>query len=576
MSEAPYSGPTLSQAAAWLLLATAAFMSLALSPLLADAAARPMVLSVGTFGLIIVCAVYVLKASAAQSPVLTITTAIVVGYWIFAFPGAINSNDDNGAYLIFSEAFYDRFEDTIQPLSERRLFSVGGLYAFQAPVMHFFGPRGLSLIEPAFGLLLFAAILFSNRNRSVLALTAIIGLLALTPAAGSRGLANTSSAFVLGAMSFALILVTLRIFATGRPRTVDVAIVVAIPLAAMLLRPTTAPFNCMVALIAALAIVFVGGRRDIVRLGLLAALSLAAFAAALLPYHEIGQTYLYPLFGRGTHLTAEGYSISGSIDPSTHVANMIRLAQDPLFLGSLLAALVSCVVSRGKTRLAYSTIVVVYVLFTAIVVYATGGLSSMRYVFPVALAIALTSALLIAEALDPWIASVEARTTALRWMALVGIIGGLAAIRVLGDGVVAQRLVQYQPNSADLADINAIAEAVNAATEKGDAVLLAGVGQGRFLVPLIEADVQIMDQPGVLSPWPEDKAYADGLNQYLKQNGVTAIVARLGDCSGVQPDPVGWSGMMAMADYRNRSALCALTADRTKIGSFDILTFPSG
>ena len=99
---------------------------------------RHIYLSIGSVSALIF-AFIVLFYELRSDKILFTFVVFLLLYWLFAFPAAINGNDDNTAYLIFARDFYDSIQKTIQPLSERRIFSVGGIYAFQAPVIHWIG-----------------------------------------------------------------------------------------------------------------------------------------------------------------------------------------------------------------------------------------------------------------------------------------------------------------------------------------------------------------------------------------------------------------------------------------------------
>ena len=192
-----------------LYLVLAGFTALSLAPL--PDFIRPAILTTGAFGILTLAGSLTAVQAVTRSWVLLLSVVGITIFWATAFPVAINGIDDNGAYLIFVEAFYNNFDDTIQPLSERRLFSVGGGYAFQAPFMRWLGLQALILAEPILGLLLFATAFLSDRRVPILGTLCAMSVLAFFPALGASVLANTASAFVLGSMTYVLLILAIRI-----------------------------------------------------------------------------------------------------------------------------------------------------------------------------------------------------------------------------------------------------------------------------------------------------------------------------------------------------------------------------
>ena len=85
-------------------------------------------------------------------------------FWSFFYFPALNSNDDLPAYLVFLEKTATMGSLPIEPLSYRRMLSLGGLYPLQGSVS-FFDLKYLSIIEPSLGILLTStAIIILNNN----------------------------------------------------------------------------------------------------------------------------------------------------------------------------------------------------------------------------------------------------------------------------------------------------------------------------------------------------------------------------------------------------------------------------
>ncbi len=192
---------------------------------------------------------------------------------------------------------------TIQPLSERRLFSVGGNYALQAPVMHWIGIRGLSLVEPVLGLILFFIVITAKRTtNSPIQGYFLVGALALIPLGGSKVLANTASVFVLSAFTLALLETGRSILQNRKATWFEIILLVVLPLSASIFRPTTAPFNLLISGFILLFIItkLKAGKKVLIT----GAAALTIFYFALYPCHQVSNTYLYPIMGRGFHITA--------------------------------------------------------------------------------------------------------------------------------------------------------------------------------------------------------------------------------------------------------------------------------
>lgn len=523
---------------------------------------RPFLLTVGLLISIIV-ATYLLWAETRKDRFLLAFIVGVIVFWIAAFPAAINGNDDNAAYLIFAKDFYFDIAKTIQPLSERRLFSVGGTYAFQAPVIHWFGINGLGFVEPVLGLILYFILATSKnfKNPSIYCYF-LVGVMALLPLAGSKILANTASVFILSALTFALLELGFSILEKQSVTWTEIILLVILPLSASVFRPTTAPFNII---ISGLMVIFILIKmKEIKKIIFASTFSLVIFYFALQPYYHVGSTYLYPILGRGSHITAEGYSIAASIGLHQHFVNFFKAVfSDPIFVINIsLAVTLFNLVPKSLKGKAVLTVIGVYLLFYFLLVFGTGGLSSTRYVFPVSLAIfmmLLSKLLCHPKILAFFNMGRFSRAACISWVA--GIMSCLVLARItVGSFVVENRLKTYQPEPAALASIKKIQKIANQVAESKSATLLIGTGYERYIVNNLEGPYFIMDQPGMLSPWLNLKlAYGVGFNVFLIENNIKTIIMYKPDCNPSEFGAYsGWSELMKFAQFRNDQAICDL------------------
>ncbi len=547
---------------------------------------RPWFLTVG-FCVGVFGAFGVLVCEARKDLLLLGLSVTVLLYWLFAFPAAINSNDDNNAYLIFAKDFYIDIARTIQPLSERRLFSIGGNYAFQAPVLHWVGIRGLSLVEPTLGLLLIYVIMFGASCRRSLVLCCVSAcLLALLPTGGSKVLANTASVFVLSAFTFALLELGRSLLDDRKIDWTDLLLLVVLPLAASTFRPITMPFNIGVSCLIAILIVIKHGETKRLAASLL--LIFPIFYLALLPYHQVGQTYLFPLLGSGEHISASGHSIAASILWTQHLKQFATIAMtDPFFLLNLG---LSCVLLFGRSdRLRGAAALLVtggYVVFYLLIVVSTGGLASARYVFPVSLALLLsfTFECFGSQPIsDNFSRAIGSRFRALRGLlpmirvvSVLGTVSLLVLVKlVVGPSVIQKRYETYSPNAEISSEIVSVATLANRARAHPGATLLVGTGYDRFIVDRLSGNYFTMDQPGMMSPGlGQGLNYETGLKQFIEAHQIDTIILTHLDCDAIGASQAsGWSGLMDFGRNRNEEALCSLLSSYNVqiFGSFKVL-----
>lgn len=549
------------------------------------ALARPWLLAVGWLASLASIA-WAVRSATCGAPATRLLVAFAWAYWAVAFPVALNPYDDNTAYLVFARDFVFDFERTAQPLSERRLFSVGGVYALQGPVLQWLGSRLLGIVEPALGLALIALqvlsrpALVAGRSAAVL-----LGLLAMVPFAAGAVLANTASTFVLAAFTLALLELARSIFERPGLAWPGLLLLPLLPLVAATLRPTTAPFNLFVA--AALCLYVALALRRAWSVAAATALAVFAFTLALVPYHRFSGSWLYPLLGRGHHITTEGHSIAASVGVGEHLQHLARAAAtDPmLWLNALLFALVFGGVASRRARWVWGALLLVYLGFAAMMVVATGGLAASRYTFPVSLAVAVSLLITVAERVEarfPPSSAKACRRFVAAWATAVA--AALAmAYAMAGASVAAKRLRFHEPDAATRAEVAAVQQWVRRASNTDGATLFVNTGHERYLVDGLQGRYFIMDQPGMLSPWSSEEVnYTRGLRRFLDTRRVTTVVLNGLDCEVAEAGPArelsqppsGWQGLMASGEARNRAAVCALLGDFvvTRIGRLTVLT----
>ena len=124
-------------------------------------------------------------------------------FWIFAFYPALNGNDDFKAYLFFLERTALEGSLSVDPLSARRMLSLGGLFPFQGSLSNL-DLNFLSIVEPTLGILL-TCIAIIYFNKYFYAKLIGITILILSPLLGSKVLANTVGVYILIFFSYTII-----------------------------------------------------------------------------------------------------------------------------------------------------------------------------------------------------------------------------------------------------------------------------------------------------------------------------------------------------------------------------------
>lgn len=512
--------------------------------------------------------IVLLRQNRADKLLLLFVVATLV-FWAVAYPPAINGNDDNTAYLVFAKEFVNGVTNSIHPLSERRLFSVGASYAFQGPILFFLGAKWLSLFEPVLGL----ALLFilatrtssCNPRQKLVCLIPCI-LISILPLAGSAYLANTSSVFVLASFSYAILLICKKSFqGSALLSSWDVIWAGLFCVYASLLRPTTAPFNVII-LLAALSY-SVWKTQKFTPYIISLSCVLLIFLGATHGYSQHFGTRLYPLLGRGHHITSIGFSTSDGISMLLHLRNIFAaLFTDPIVLFALVAASLAIASSYSRSRLPYSLALLALILSVILISVSTGGLAVKRYLFPIAIATALFG---FSDLNYGGISFLNffSRYSPQTRVALVLAASALLLLPrlLLGDKVIAKRMLMYEPASSDALSILALKSRLQR-FGPGSRVLLVSTGLERFIIAEIDADFVIMDQPGTMLPWAKSRpfvGYEEGLRRYLEDLNVRAIVARVPFNSSLElvndesttASRKGWGGLMELAGKQNSIAL---------------------
>lgn len=522
-------------------------------------------------GLFAVCGFVV---HARRNPLVLALGAFVVLYWLFAFPPVVNGMDDNSAYLIFARDFYSSLTQSLQPLSERRLFSVGGLYAFQAPILHWLGTQGLSLVEPGLGLLLFVTIIAARgRDTPLPILILLIAFAGAAPLGGQLVAANSSSVFTLAAFNLAILELVRGMMRSGQAGQADMLLLVLIALAAALFRPTAAPFHIL--LIAAAVAVIRGP--SIRRLLLACALLAPAAFLALSPYAAVFGTWLYPLLGKGLHISAGGRAIQDALPIAGHLRNIGWFIANPMFLGVSALALLAfrgtdCRGLRSFAALSWAA----FLVFAVAIIVSTSGVASTRYIFPLFMALAASLALSI----DPRIFVRRSRpfgpgeTRLAHMLALAAVIFLASVWLIAGERVRHNRLgYHYQPSERARHDA-ALRQAIT--TSPGN-VLIVYIADERFLLEPIRSGYFIMDLPGMIFPAADRSlSYEAALRDFIGRNDIATILYPADTCDFTRRDIYGdsvWHRLLSDAAIVNARALCRIAEGKAveRIGNILVL-----
>jgi hypothetical protein len=295
---------------------------------------------------------------------------------------------------------------------------------------------------------------------------------------------------------------------------------------------------------------------------------------ALKPYHEAFGTFLYPLLGKGHHISGEGFSIPGSVPLSLHYSNVLHATiLNPLFLIALVAS-ATIIRLHGQSRISALTAITIGALFVfgAVIAVTTGGLAAFRYTAPVAIATLCSLGLTLAPELSrrlvlsrlpqTWLSVFIALTVAL-------LLAG--AFLVKGRHVTDVRLQAYEPTPDQILMISA---ARSWSDKSEGAVLLVGLEEARYIVQNLKKSYFIMDQPGMLSPSDRGITYGEGLAHFIQDKGIRTILLHSQTCDKTRLANVtaGWAGLAQLAADRNAAALCRLALSVTTHRQGDLLT----
>lgn len=190
-----------------------------------------------------------LKLQKKSKLIFSLLLLFLIVYWTFAYPPAINGNDDNTAYLVFASKTVDYRHLPVEPLSERRAFSLGGSYPFQGSIIDIFGVNYLTIFEPALGVLLLSFLVICS-GKNFYSRIIPISFIAFTPLFGSKILANTASTFILSFYTLVMIFLLYLLYKKSNYsqlfKIITFVLIVLSAVLAMTLRPTTVPFNALI------------------------------------------------------------------------------------------------------------------------------------------------------------------------------------------------------------------------------------------------------------------------------------------------------------------------------------------
>lgn len=503
----------------------------------------------------------IVVANSLKDPAYLLFVIFILVFWAVAFPPAINGNDDNTAYLVFAREFYGSTDASLQVLSERRMFNLGAGYVFQAPVVQWLGYRALALSEPLLGLLMSFAVLaafMADRTAKYVA-AAIIGC---APAMASHLLGNTAPVFM---MSAALLLV-LFAFAHAALNGPSVACVGMIWVGAAYIcqfRPTMAVFLGLILMANLLMI------RDMKTLRINGAWALGAllvFLASAVPYWSVYHTFLYPVLGRGIHVSSTGLTVNTGIPFAEFLGNLaVFVIKDRFFMPLSVLVALAINFDRKNIRL-YLTLYGAFAVSAAAIVFSTGGVADSRYTMPVSIPLCM---LLCAAALPPL------GEGAAKWVR-VPHAAGVLVLAASATGLVLLALkfspqvseIRYRMYTPDADQRDMLARIVSYAARHPDQkILFLATGMEKDATPGLSGRYLIMDAPGMIDPSRSlGLDYPSWLARVMAAEKVGLIVSSAFSCGAPAPEAKGWVGVGNFLVWKNSEALCSLR------GSYDTKT----
>lgn len=493
--------------------------------------------------------------------------AFIATYWIFAFPPAINGNDDNTAYLVFAYKTVDYGHLPVEPLSERRAFSLGGSYPFQGSLIDILGINYLTIFEPALGVLLlsFLAMCFGNNYYSRLIPISVISFM---PLLGSRVLANTASTFILSFYTLVMIFLVYSLYKKNNYsllfKTTTFAIIVLSAILAVTLRPTTAPFNTFIVVFLLLIYTL---RKDYKTTILSVSVSLIFALLILLPYiissNLSSGSWSYPLLSRGWHISSDpNFIIYSSVPIIDHISNLTKVPlQDPFV--SIIIVIYIISIKYLNNKFFHHFIFLAYIAFYMILIISTGGRSTSRYVFPVSLAVVIFQSVLLLNTMGSTLnpsQEVDANSETIRVAAVIACFFAPAMLMIIwffySNSVSATRYKMINISSQQsVADIDMIRDFIENKKER----IVVTSSYARSLYEAGFSNIVIHDQPGVMLPWRAKNMreaspinhYANDIKDYLVKNEIRYIVSEDKSCDAATEFLVDSSVVKSWGDIIN-------------------------
>ena len=225
-------------------------------------------------------------------------------FWIFAFYPALNGNDDFKAYLFFLERTALEGSLSVDPLSARRMLSLGGLFPFQGSLSNL-DLNFLSIVEPTLGILL-TCIAIIYFNKYFYAKLIGITILILSPLLGSKVLANTVGVYILIFFSYTIINCFAILVKEKSFKNITLTIMFFCTALSLTIKPIPLMFNSIIIIF---SIIFVlKNKKNDLKLSHVIFTSLMCIVY-IFPFFEASfkssGTFFYPILGNGWRAIAE-------------------------------------------------------------------------------------------------------------------------------------------------------------------------------------------------------------------------------------------------------------------------------
>lgn len=505
-----------------------------------------------------------------RDPAFVAFAAVAMGVVLFLIPPGMDGNDDKSAYLVFGREFYDSVAASLQPLSERRMFNVGAGYVFQAPVLHWLGNRWISFSEPGPGFLT-AFVILSVFSRERLAKYAGGAVLVLCFLAGWRIVPNTAPSFMMLALVLGL-LFSLRDIAQAGPRWSTCGLL-------WVCAAYLCEFRSTLAVFIFLALVFsvlLAPNFYIRRFGFVLPLAcLGAFLLSAMAYAGMYGTLLYPVLGRGIHVTSAGLAVNQGVGLSDILIALLKLPLDePAAPYVVLAMGVMCLWRAPALRF-WIPLFLIYLANLLVLVHATGGWAFGRYLvhLSVAMLVVMMADLtpLAAARCDRLSALLVRRPASLLLVSLCAL-GGMVTVKAEAFAALRAKMFTIPPDQQQVMDEVTTFAAQHPAAK----VLLVQTVFASDVVPSLKGRYLIMDMAGMVDPSrSHGMEYGAWLAGFLKAEGVGLVVMspKL-TCGADLPNTKGWRGLTASRAWATQEALCAMRTDYEvhDLGRFTLMT----